>query len=125
MRLLTRSAALGLMLLLGHFMLVGSGYACLRRSHADMGAAPTGIAPSLSVTAIPDEHADCNDASRPHHCMLSGFNCTALGACGIAAMTGVPASGATSVDLTSELVAGPRSTLLTRSIAPELPPPRA
>lgn len=125
MRLPTRGAALALMLLLGQFMLVGSGYACLGRVHADVGMSAQSEALSMSVRAVPDEHAGCGDAARGAHRMLRGFTCTALGACGVAPMTSVGASGATIVGLTCELVAGPPGTAATRSVAPELPPPRA
>jgi hypothetical protein len=123
MRLLTRSTTIGLMLLLGQFVLVGSGYACLGRAHGGDGAAH--ITLSMSVRAAPDEHAGCDAAPRAAHCMLSGFSCTTIGACGVGPMTAVAVSSALDVRLTSQDTVNRAGAAPTRSIAPEPPPPRA
>jgi hypothetical protein len=125
MRHFARGTAFALMLLLGQFTLVGSGYACLGEARARAEGSSERAAPGMSVREAPDDHTGCNDAPRTANCMLSGFTCTALGACGIASMTGVAWSSAGIAGLTSELVADPAAIALTRSIAPESPPPRA
>ncbi len=125
MRLFARGTAFALLLLLGQFTLVGSGYACLGDEHARAGASSQSDALRMSLREAPDEHAGCNDAPGTAQCMLSEFSCTALGACGVAVMTGVRLAIAGTIDLTRTLVAERSGIAPTRSIAPEPPPPRA
>jgi hypothetical protein len=121
--LFKRAARLALAVLLGQFMLVGSGYACSGRAHSGDGAAHT--TPSMSVRAAPDEHAGCTEAPRTAHCMLSGFSCTTIGACGVGPMMALAVSGSLGVRLTSQDTLTRTGAAPTRSVAPEPPPPRA
>jgi hypothetical protein len=136
MRSLRRFTALVLTLLLGQVMLAGSGYACGRR-HASEGIARTihagarahgthrgSVADTPTIASSRDGCAgDATD--RPCDLPGNGATCTRMTTCGVAAMRADSAAHSELPSLTSGVSDALPSIGLTRTIAPELPPPRA
>lgn len=77
------------------------------------------------MRAAPDAHGDCAETPVGTHCALTGFTCTPIGACGVGAMRIAAPQALQSRDLTNDFAVDARAGAPTRTIAPEVPPPRA
>ncbi len=123
MQLLARASAFALMLALGQYIMVGSGFGCRASSHAD--SAPRAAAAAMSLHGVPEHNADCSAVPGSTRCPLDDMVCSSMAVCGAVVMTAGVRQTAAADGLTRVVPLLAIADVATRSIAPEPPPPRA
>ena len=137
MRRFRRATAFVLSLLLVQLALVGSGYACAAhvrhgadRHTASAMASAAGYGaramPAMGGLAVGEDHS-CGDSESGMPCALpgSGASCTGPGACATTLLGGTAIAASDLPPGHAALSADPALSPPTRTLVPELPPPRA
>jgi hypothetical protein len=120
MSLLARFRAIALVLILGQYMLAGSGYGCRDAAHSGRGVTEA----TLAVRAAPEAHSDC-DSESGSPCSLYDMVCGSMAVCGPLVMSVDRSEPAPGTRLTSDRILLALADAPSRSVAPEPPPPRA